>query len=493
MEITPPLVEKSSSSPRKSPSIQPQPSLVVPGNGSLGASSGPGRRASFRPQLSRRNSNASFSGNFEEGADFREHVSYHVIESSLGELEELSNDIEGTSIYALRADNIQTWVYKIRASMKSIRASIDGKSAKAMPTTQSFNGGKASVASPHILGHKHHQSTVSHATRDGGANAAGGPGMSIVAPFVSGALHMLIDSLAAHLSAEYATCYLFSQKVGELVLACSVGKRLDRPGTLRLSATSGIEGMVLQTGIGINVSHAHSEKEFNEHQDPIGASRTKSELVFPLFKPGCSTHTFGVVQLCNKDGGEAFTQQDEARVAECASFVAMLIHKYPADITNSVVFDPALCASSQSPMKADPALSGLGNFPLVNDAPRHAQLVFRTARAGHVRKSEVLRSGAKLSSAPTITEALSHVQQVNDAWRNSVLLNAELEKEIARLNDALTVAKRESSRLTGALADMKRKLESAESPAKRGDRRSFANPASDPSGMFPPVLSPRHR
>jgi putative methionine-R-sulfoxide reductase with GAF domain len=406
------------------------------------------RKASLQPDQ-RRKSNLSL---MRTGSDLTSNVGAAVVESSLGDLEELANDMETLSVYSIRADHLAAWSFKIRTALKTVRQGTreqQGKGRSIVVESGSVVASNNDLASAEL--------TI-------GSRAAAALSLAVnqtsVAPFVSGAIHLLTDSLLSMVNADWASCYVYSAKTDELVLACSVGKRLDKPGSMRLSANTGIESHVLSTGIAVNVAHAYSEAEFSDTQDAGQSSRTRSELVFPLMKPDGGSHTFGILQLCNKGGGTAFFDaNDEIRAAECAFFIASIMAKFPSDVTNPVCFDPALVAAATTMPKDDGLL---GKYALIREAPRATTMVFRTARAGHIKRAEVMRDATKLRTVPSIQEALEHVTKVNDAWRNAVLLNMELEKEIGILHDGLNVSKRENSRLQTLANELKKQLEVTE-------------------------------
>jgi putative methionine-R-sulfoxide reductase with GAF domain len=386
-------------------------------------------------------------------ADFNANVSRGLMESNFGDLEELANDIEAMSVYGIRGDHLGSWGNKIRRSLKAMRESIDGVKPKQREPSSARRHNSMRL-SKHSPDDDRGGATASTALPP----AASGPSTSL-APYASGALHLLLDALAGRVSADWATCFVYNRRTEELVLACSVGKRLDRAGTLRLSASSGIESHVLSTGIAVNIAHAYAEEEFRSAQDKTATTRTRSELVFPLMKPGSNAYSFGVVQLCNKKGGtEFFTEADEIRAAECVPLLAAIIAKFPNDITNPACFDSSLLAGLPTAASRD---VGSREFPLPSDSrptPSN-QLVFRTARAGHVRRADVMRDAGNVSLVPSITEALGHVAKVHDAWRNAVLLNIELEKEIARLQESLSAAKLENQRLQTVGNELKKRLD----------------------------------
>jgi putative methionine-R-sulfoxide reductase with GAF domain len=388
----------------------------------------------------------------ERAAELRGNVSRAVMESNFGDLEELAHDIEAVNVYGIRNDHLTAWPSKLRTTLAMMRNTLDG-----VPNDPPRR--RRSMARIRVTDPPADELSATRNTNQYDRNAGPAAPPITIAAYASGALHILLEALVQSVQADWGTVFVYSAKTEELVLACSVGKRMDRAGTLRLSAVSGIESHVLTTGIAVNVAHAYAEDEFRPAQDARSAHRTRSELVFPLLKPGSTAYSFGVMQLCNKAGGvDFFTDRDERSAAECAPLLAAIIAKYPNDVTNPICFDPTLLAGNVSAVRVD---ASSRTFALPQDVKDvgGTQLVFRTARAGHVRRSEVMRDAGGIATVPSISEALGHVAKVHDAWRNAVLLNIELEKEISRLQDSLSMGKREQQRLHGVIEELKRQLE----------------------------------
>ena len=442
-----------------------------------------------------------------------ENTSLSVVDSCFGEMEELSNDIESLNVYSIRADHLKSWVFKIRAMLRSLRRSFgvmretmlqthrpDGGLASALgfPTVHAprgsiaYEGQLAAGRSAGMI-----EDLMNAAPSSGRLGRGVAPPPTTLAPYVSGAMHLMLDALNAAVQSEWCTCFLYNSRHEELVLACSVGKRSnDKPGSLRLSATSGVESHVLHTGIAINIAHTHAENEFTGAQDAkrlADSLRTKSEVVFPLVKPGGGgAHAMGVIHVCNKqadpsgfssaDGGGGthyFEPSDETKVAECASILSAILAKFTADLTSPGIFDTGLLApyAAKDHERLPPLLPSVSTLASAGVNPtcvrppptRQVQgtLIFRTARGGHLKRADVIRDATDLPVIPTVTEAVSYISKVNDAWRNAVVLNMELQKEVSRLHEALKLGKKEAARLQGTLNELRRQVEESESVAQQ--------------------------
>ena len=372
-----------------------------------------------------------------------------VIETSLGDLEELAHDVESSSIYALRGDNLSRWSFRMRNVIQSIRSVIRKKDSCLLE--YSVDGRSRRGRSGSSVRGKEALETQK--------NAPTSPVMNLqqasTASFVSGTVYLLLDSLGSAIGADWGQLLIYQPKTEELVLACSVGRRAVKPGTIHVPANLGVEGQVLSSGIAINVAHAYAEEEFSPAQDQATSRRTQCQIVFPVTKPNQPTFVVGVVEFCNKTTAPAFTPEDECRVAECLQFLSRILWKYPNDITNPACFDPTAIVGlhQSSPGLTSAFDESAVSVPALSQRPQ--TMVFRTARAGHIRRSDIMRDGLQLSAMPTITEALAYITKVNDGWRDAVLLNIELEREIKRLQEALRISHRETTRLQGLIAELR--------------------------------------
>jgi hypothetical protein len=209
---------------------------------------------------------------------------------------------------------------------------------------------------------------------------------------------------------------------------------------MKISSTSGIEGIALEHGVGICLSFAAAETEFSNAQDLAYKSKSKGMLVFPLLRPGMANHCIGVLEVGNRLMDGPFSLSDEQRVAESAFLLSALLTRFPNDVTNPNALDPSIF---NKPRDADRVLLTSSCEPL---------MVYRSGYPHEPRKSDLVRDAVPLQSkeAP-IRSVLEGVGQVNDAWKSAVLLNIELENEIRRLHEALRVSRRETQCLQDAL------------------------------------------
>ena len=92
-------------------------------------------------------------------------------------------------------------------------------------------------------------------------------------------------------------------------------------------------GEVALTGETINVADVYNDARFDRTVDIKTGYRTKSMLCMPILNK--SRHTVGVAQLLNKEGGGAFTIQDEQVFASISAHLAVSLTN--ADLYSEMV------------------------------------------------------------------------------------------------------------------------------------------------------------
>lgn len=112
------------------------------------------------------------------------------------------------------------------------------------------------------------------------------------------------------LKAERATVYLVDEAKDELYskVADHAG---EIPHGIRIPKDQGIAGHVLATGEVLNVADAYESPFFFPKIDRETGYKTRSVLCIPIRDR--AKRIFAIAQLLNKEGGEPFTADDEAR------------------------------------------------------------------------------------------------------------------------------------------------------------------------------------
>ncbi|HVO25509.1 MAG TPA: ATP-binding cassette domain-containing protein [Candidatus Margulisiibacteriota bacterium] len=127
------------------------------------------------------------------------------------------------------------------------------------------------------------------------------------------------------LHAERATLFLVDESRGELwsKVAQSDGRRRLE---IRIPLTAGIAGQVATTGRARNIPDVYDDPLFNKEVDRSTGYRTRSMLCVPIVNS--KNRVFAVTQLLNKNGGEPFVEQDEARLREFASTIGIVLESW---------------------------------------------------------------------------------------------------------------------------------------------------------------------
>jgi putative ABC transport system ATP-binding protein len=127
------------------------------------------------------------------------------------------------------------------------------------------------------------------------------------------------------LHADRATLFLVDEARGELwsKVAQSDGAR---PLEIRIPLAAGIAGQVATTGAARNIRDVYDDPLFNREIDQTTGYRTRSMLCVPIVNS--KSRVFAVAQLLNKNGGEPFEAEDEARLREFASSIGVVLESW---------------------------------------------------------------------------------------------------------------------------------------------------------------------
>jgi len=133
-------------------------------------------------------------------------------------------------------------------------------------------------------------------------------------------LHLIMEKTSHLLKANRSTVFLVDQERKELWSKVAQGLRdLE----IRFPMHLGIAGSVATTGEVINIPDAYQDPRFNPEVDKKTGYRTKSILTMPMRnKLG---EIIGVFQCLNKEGGGAFSREDEGLLEALASQTAIAI------------------------------------------------------------------------------------------------------------------------------------------------------------------------
>jgi putative nucleotidyltransferase with HDIG domain len=122
------------------------------------------------------------------------------------------------------------------------------------------------------------------------------------------------------LDADRATIFIVDRERGEIWSRVALG---TGAGEIRQAIGVGIAGMVAATGETINIADAYDDPRFNPDPDQRSGYRTKSLLTFPM--TGQNGRVIGVFQVVNKNGGGAFTNDDEETLSSLVASAAVAV------------------------------------------------------------------------------------------------------------------------------------------------------------------------
>jgi HD-GYP domain-containing protein (c-di-GMP phosphodiesterase class II) len=122
------------------------------------------------------------------------------------------------------------------------------------------------------------------------------------------------------LDSDRATIFIVNRERGEIWSRVALG---TGAGEIRQAIGVGIAGLVAATGETVNIPDAYSDPRFNPEPDQRTGYRTKSLLTFPM--TGQNERVIGVFQVVNKNGGGAFTAEDEETLSSLGASAAVAV------------------------------------------------------------------------------------------------------------------------------------------------------------------------
>ncbi|MBK7860496.1 MAG: GAF domain-containing protein [Archangiaceae bacterium] len=132
-------------------------------------------------------------------------------------------------------------------------------------------------------------------------------------------LKLVMDRLTLLLSAEASTLFMLDPEKDELWSRVLAGSALKE---IRIPATAGIAGHVVQSGKTLLLADAYDDIRFNPEIDRQSGFRTRSMIAAPLRH--VSGRILGVVEVLHRKVG-AFNQDDRALVDAVASQIAAVL------------------------------------------------------------------------------------------------------------------------------------------------------------------------
>jgi adenylate cyclase len=139
-------------------------------------------------------------------------------------------------------------------------------------------------------------------------------------------LRVFTRRVAELLDAERASLFLVDQDRGEMTLC--VSQDLAAGETVRIPIGSGIAGAAAASGRPVRVADAYEDPRFNRNVDVKTGFRTRSVPCLPLHDS--SGNVFAVTQLLNRRDGRPFDEDDEARYADFAGPLGVLLESLVA-------------------------------------------------------------------------------------------------------------------------------------------------------------------
>ena len=134
-------------------------------------------------------------------------------------------------------------------------------------------------------------------------------------------LDAILESATGLLDAETSSLLLLDEETNELVFEVATGGS-ETLREMRIPATQGIAGWVLQHDEPVVVGDVGKDERFSSSVDQSSGFKTRSMLAVPL---KIRDHKIGVVEVINKHGEAGFTDRDREIATAFAAQAAIAI------------------------------------------------------------------------------------------------------------------------------------------------------------------------
>jgi HD-GYP domain-containing protein (c-di-GMP phosphodiesterase class II) len=165
-------------------------------------------------------------------------------------------------------------------------------------------------------------------------------------------LPRILQEAAKVVEADRCSLFLLDPERNELWSRVAQGAQQE----LRFPVGSGIAGTVAQTGKAIHIVDAYADERFNRSFDLSSGYHTTSVLAVPM--RGADGAVTGVLQALNKQGGQAFTDEDEELLTALGGQAAAAVENAMLHQDISRLFEGFVSASVVAIESRDPTTAG---------------------------------------------------------------------------------------------------------------------------------------
>lgn len=194
---------------------------------------------------------------------------------------------------------------------------------------------------------------------------------------------------------------------------------------IKVPSDQGFVGTVFKNKEALNILNAYKDKRFYRKVDNETGFITRVVLCYPLVSP-TTERAIGVLQLINKENGEVFTVEDEARMSEYVYLIS--------NVLESV--EKLYSFSSMPGEKSDQPPS----TPSTNLRRKN---IINVKRIGAERDTDYSSDSQKMRKLLIPKEIEEYIRNVEQGWRKAVGESAEYQNKKAQLEEERTQLKSE--------------------------------------------------
>uniref|UniRef100_A0A7S1KTW7 GAF domain-containing protein n=1 Tax=Percolomonas cosmopolitus TaxID=63605 RepID=A0A7S1KTW7_9EUKA len=255
-------------------------------------------------------------------------------------------------------------------------------------------------------------------------------------------LSSIADSIGAERGAIFVQDHKYLKSIALFPPLLKEGKAVE----IKVPSDQGFVGTVFKNKEALNILNAYKDKRFYRKVDNETGFITRVVLCYPLLSP-TSEKPIGVLQLINKENGDVFTVEDEARMSEYVYLVSHVLES----VQKLYSFGPYLKAGTDGDANGDAS-------PGTPTAGNRRKNIINVKRIGGEQRDmdHTGPGGQKMRKFLIPKEIEEYIRNVEQGWRKAVGESAEYQNKKALLEE-------ERSQLKGEVSEMEKRIHEKDS------------------------------
>eukprot|EP00817_Percolomonadidae_sp_ATCC50343_P005438 CAMPEP_0117426432 /NCGR_PEP_ID=MMETSP0758-20121206/6552_1 /TAXON_ID=63605 /ORGANISM="Percolomonas cosmopolitus, Strain AE-1 (ATCC 50343)" /LENGTH=648 /DNA_ID=CAMNT_0005211607 /DNA_START=165 /DNA_END=2111 /DNA_ORIENTATION=- len=250
----------------------------------------------------------------------------------------------------------------------------------------------------------------------------------------------ILNAIADAIGAERGAIFVKEHKYLKSIALVPPLLKDGKPVEIKVPADQGFVGTVFKNKEALNILNAYKDKRFYRKVDHETGFITRVVLCYPLINP-TTEESIGVLQLINKDNGEVFTVEDEARMSEYVYLVSQILE----GVQKLYAYGPyvkqqddknTIGASPSTPLTPSKTENNFGSS-------KRKKLINVKRIGGDVKdpNDDIGPPAHKMRQFLIPKEIEEYIHSMEEAWRKSVNESADYQNKKAVLEEEAKLLK----------------------------------------------------